>query len=264
MGDSFKISIADCNPAKTPDPSVLVVLDPQIAFGTAVECVRQLQLGGYLPSMLVVGVARHRSDVMEILSVRRRDFTPTAPDSYGLVPESMGGAGPFHEFIRDELKPWIRNNFGGNSADTAIFGYSLAGLFATHVLLEDPGTFSRYALGSPALWWDEGSILDRVGSSLRVHPTLSARVACTVGGYETPSATEDFMSNLSADEKEKATILVSSIDMVDDARRLVRTLNDCGIGGLSVSFDLLPNEFHLTGTSLSMSRSLRRLYGVPM
>ena len=66
---------------------------------------------------------------------------------------TAGGAPEFIRFMRDELWPWLTDNF--NVADDRTYvGDSMGGLFGTYVLLNHPGVFSRYVIGSPWICWD--------------------------------------------------------------------------------------------------------------
>ena len=62
------------------------------------------------------------------------------------------------------------------TAETAIVGESLAGLFVVETLLLEPKLFSTYLAFDPSLWWNNGQLAAKAGSLLRA----AARPAVTV------------------------------------------------------------------------------------
>jgi uncharacterized protein len=108
------------------------------------EWVRQL------PKSIVVGIVNVD---------RKRDFTPPADDELEKkrFPTS-GKSGKFIQFIEAELQPFVNSRFKTSQTRT-IIGESLAGLLATEILLTKPGLFNKYIIVSPALWWNNGSVL---------------------------------------------------------------------------------------------------------
>jgi predicted alpha/beta superfamily hydrolase len=148
-------------------------------FGTAVEVVRLLRLTEVVPPLLVVGIGYRTPDLGEIFRLRHRDFTPTVDG---------GGADRFLAFLRGELKPWLGERYGVDPDDATFFGDSRGGLFASAVLLTEPGTFRRYGIGSPSLYADEGvkSVFELEADYARAHDDLPAKVFFSVGGHESP------------------------------------------------------------------------------
>ena len=116
----------------------------------------------------------------------------------------MGGAGRFLAFLRDELKPWVRERYGVDPDDSAFFGYSLGGLFATYVLLNEPATFRRYGIGSPPLGWDNGAMFDHEAEYARTHDDLPAKVFFSVGANENTEGQRRWRAQLPADRRAKA------------------------------------------------------------
>lgn len=68
----------------------------------------------------------------------------------------------------------------------AFFGYSLGGLFGLYVLFNEPGTFERYAIGSPSLWWQDGEPLEFEAVYASSHEDLAAAVFLSVGSLDNP------------------------------------------------------------------------------
>jgi uncharacterized protein len=111
-----------------------------------------------LEPSIVVGIANND---------RKRDLTYKARDGYTLPDFALpyqeayvnaGGSDKFMTFIEKELMPFMAQNYKvGNH--TTLIGQSLAGLFATEVLLKKTSLFDRYIIMSPSLWWDNNSML---------------------------------------------------------------------------------------------------------
>src|SRR5262245_62975058 len=100
----------------------------------AVDIIR-LRRYAHIPDLLVVGVGYRTPDDDENERLSGRDFTASVgPASEGFDPALTGGADRFLGFLRDELRPWVEGRYDVDSSDSTFFGYSLGGLFATHVL----------------------------------------------------------------------------------------------------------------------------------
>jgi predicted alpha/beta superfamily hydrolase len=94
---------------------------------------------------------------------RMAEYTPTR--SYRL------GGGDGHLYGRlliEELKPWIDANYRSKpqASDTGLGGSSLGGLITLYLGLQHPDVFSRLAVLSPSIWWDQRSILGFVAEAM--------------------------------------------------------------------------------------------------
>ncbi len=97
---------------------------------------------------------------------RRRDLTgPTQVDSDRRIAPRVGGSAAFRSFIRDELKPEIRSLYR-TTAESAIIGESLAGLFVVETFLIEPALFDTYIAVDPSLWWNDHRLVDESGRLL--------------------------------------------------------------------------------------------------
>jgi len=63
----------------------------------------------------------------------------------------FGQAGTHCDFIRNEVIPYMENNYRADSNRRAYFGYSLGSLLGAYILVAQPDTFKNYILGSPSL-----------------------------------------------------------------------------------------------------------------
>lgn len=98
---------------------------------------------------------------------RRRDLTgpTTNPEDKKIAPR-VGGSAAFRKFIRTELMPAIRQRYR-TSAETAIVGESLAGLFVVETFLQEPALFDTYIAFDPSLWWNKGQLVGQADNLLR-------------------------------------------------------------------------------------------------
>jgi predicted alpha/beta superfamily hydrolase len=111
----------------------------------------QVSVGnGTMRPFIVVGIEN---------TERRRDLTgPTRVDEDRRIAPRVGGSAAFRTFIRSELMPAITNRYR-TTAETAIMGESLAGLFVVETLLLEPTLFDTYIAIDPSLWWNGNELV---------------------------------------------------------------------------------------------------------
>jgi predicted alpha/beta superfamily hydrolase len=236
---------------------VVFLGDTWANFGTAVETIRLLQFTEDLPPLLVAGIGYRTVDMEEIESLRTRDFTPTGLPSR----PTSGGASRFLAFIQDEFKPWLQSRYDVDTDDSMLFGDSLGGLFASYVLLNEPATFRRYGIGSPALDWDNDLVFSHEAEYARTHHDLPARAFFSVGAYENTAGDEHRLAQLPPDRQSSTE--PEDWDFVAATERMVAALRSRGYPSLEIECEVLPGEYHETSPPLNLSRSLRYVFGAP-
>ena len=103
---------------------------------------------------------------------RRRDLTgPTEKEEDKKIAPQVGGSAAFRKFIRDELMPEVQRRYR-TTAESAIVGESLAGLFVIETLLREPDLFESYLAFDPSLWWNGEELVNKAASILREEPKL--------------------------------------------------------------------------------------------
>ncbi len=222
VGDEFKIFVGHCGDQNVDHVPVLYVSDANGMFASAVEIVRFMQRSAHLPAMLVIGIGYRTAGIGETVGVRTRDFTPTHDKVYARffpAESMMGGAGKLLAFLRDELEPWVHARYDVDPHDSTFSGHSLGGLFATYALLTEPSTFSKYAIGSPSLWWHNDMMFGYEEQYAAAHDDLDAKVFFSVGEYEDHEGRLREASRLSAEAQASAGLRY--IDMVADTERMV-------------------------------------------
>ncbi len=109
---------------------------------------------------------------------RMAEYTPTRDYRMG------GGEGHrYGRLLVEELKPWIDRTFRTRpeAAKTGLGGSSLGGLITLYLGLRYPNVFTRLAVISPSLWWDQRSIFSFVAAA-RPKPPL--RIWLDIGTAE--------------------------------------------------------------------------------
>jgi predicted alpha/beta superfamily hydrolase len=122
---------------------------------------------GRMAPVLLVGIENTQ---------RRRDLTgPTAVDEDRTIAPVVGGSAAFRAFIASELVPWVEADFAV-TAQRAIIGESLAGLFILETLFEAPALFDTWVALDPSLWWNDGRLAQDAADWLGAHPGLVGRL----------------------------------------------------------------------------------------
>ena len=98
---------------------------------------------------------------------RRRDLTGPSLDPRDLkIAPRVGGSAAFRQFIREELKPAIQARYR-TTAESAVIGESLAGLFVMETWLLEPTLFERYIAIDPSLWWNHEGLKTLAENTLK-------------------------------------------------------------------------------------------------
>jgi len=175
---------------------------------------------------------------------RTFDLTPTEVEAWNAFESKRyggefhsGGASLFLRTLKEELIPFIESRYRATS-DRGLVGYSLGGLFAAYVWLNDGTTFSRYLIGSPPLWWDKEMILKAEAAVAESGETLHGRVFLSVG----------------ADEEEGT---------VGPVKKLTTALTSHAYPNLRLESHIFEGQDHLSGVLGTLSSGLKFLYARP-
>jgi hypothetical protein len=115
-------------------------------------------LNGTMRPFLLVGIENTQ---------RRRDMTgPTRVANDSTIAPMVGGSAAFRRFIRDELMPIVNERYR-TTAETAIVGESLAGLFIVETFFLEPDLFDTYIAFDPSLWWNDARLVKDAPEALR-------------------------------------------------------------------------------------------------
>src|SRR5262245_58462132 len=162
---------------------------------------------------------------------RRRDMTgPTDnPEDRKIAPR-VGGSAAFRRFLKEELKTAINARYR-TTAESAIVGESLAGLFVIETFFLEPDLFDTYIAFDPSLWWNDGALVK--------HPP----------------------PQLSSSGRHKSLYLASSRDDRDGLTgRLADVMRVKAAPSVSWYYEPMPNETHATIYHPAAILALRRLF----
>jgi len=150
------------------------VFDRATSFGEewhVDEWAQGLITSGEIEPLIIVGIYNTGEH-------RLNEYTP-APEAE----QGQGGhADDYGRMLVEDLKPFIDHTYKTlpGVAHTAMGGSSLGGLLTMHLGLRYPTTFSRLAVLSPSVWWDERVILrdvDALPGKLPIRIWLDAGTA---------------------------------------------------------------------------------------
>ncbi|RYY56958.1 MAG: alpha/beta hydrolase [Chitinophagaceae bacterium] len=158
---------------------VVYLMDSQWDFPLVKSLYGQQYYDGFIPELIIVGITwggvRPDPD-----SLRARDYTPT---SDGRI-QQAGGADKFLSFMKEELFPFVENNYRALDTGRILMGCSLGGLFTLYTLFTQPALFDGYIAASPALGWDN-QVMQKFEKEFSGAKLKSrARVYMTVGDVE--------------------------------------------------------------------------------
>ena len=118
--------------------------------------------------IIIVAVANAGED-------RIHEYTPTRGryHFYGEARRSKGLGSRYGRFLREELKPFIDMHYRTRpeGESTGLGGSSLGGLVTLALALRHPKDWTRLAVMSPSVWWDDG-VLYRLVDEIKRKPPL--------------------------------------------------------------------------------------------
>lgn len=236
---------------------VLFVTDGNLAFATAAATMGILPIepGGPRPAC-VVGIGYHlsgRGERAEHLALRNRDLTPSrveewearmraAPPPFRFADDvRTGGGDHFLDFILDELKPWLAEDFPVDRSDCTLAGSSFGAMLALYALFTRPGAFRGHLAISPSLWWGNHQLLGIEQAYATNHTDLDAALYLCVGGAEEAQAPE--------------------AKMVSTFQTFASTIEARAYPSLRLAHEVLPGETHVSVFNAGLTNGIRRLFG---
>lgn len=240
-GQVFRIFVSrPLAPAPAGGYPVLYVLDGNAMFAGFAEARRIQGFGSSgIDKMIVVGVGHPGEQIYD----PRRMFDFTAPIATPALKQAFaqyqsGGRDRFAKFLLDELRPAIEKRYSLNTTRQSLYGHSLGGLFALHMLYSRPGAFRTIIATSPSIWWDNQSILAEEAA-------FRARIEKTPGIGKASSVL------LMAGEHEDEGNIAA------DTKALAERMAALSGHGLRSDFILLDDETHISVPSRSVTATLR-------
>ena len=242
-GRSYQVFVAlPATYADNPDKRypVLYVTDADYGFPLVWQMARRLNVEGRrIEDFILVGLSYGKGEGG--MQSRRRDYTPTINGPSGTPADAVhGGARGYMDYLQSQVLPFVAQRYRSDEGRRLFLGHSYGALLGTQLLLERPGLFSGYILGSPSYWYD-GKVMERLLAGSKVD-MQSARIYMYVGEYESPRYGVD-------------------ADLVADAGGMAQRLRDRGVSSLQL--DVLNDEDHLSVAPRGFMHGLKYLLAVP-
>jgi len=150
---------------------------------------------GVMPEVIVVGIPNVNG------KSRQRDYTPPfMRQDLDEADNSMGKADAFLEFLQHELIPEIESKYP-TSNTRILTGNSRGGLFVMYALISQPNVFSAHIANSPALWRDDGLMIDHLKNFLMKNTSLDTLLFLSLGNLENAKMTEAFNASVNTLDK---------------------------------------------------------------
>lgn len=217
---------------------VIYLTDGDFFFAMVTGNMRSLQLTSEIPQAILVGIGYKVEDPLSAMSLRSRDLTPTFEKTWA----ESGGAERFIAFINEEVKPFIDSQYRTDPDDQTLVGYSLGGLFAFYVLTNHTDSFSKYIIGSPSFWWDQGISFRYEDAFSKNHKDLPKTVFMSSGSLE--EAAENPGPQL----------------MVTNMKTMVDRLAGRNYPSLNIDRYIFDGETHQSAIGTSINRGLRFVF----
>ncbi len=199
---------------------------------------------GFTPELIVVAVgAPADTNPAEFQRRRSYDFIPEkslmGPLFAAMPAELIGGAPGFLDFLVDQLRPMLAEEYRMDLDDQGYAGHSGGGQFGLYVLLNKPESFDKYIISSPAAYQTWLDMEERWHEN---NNDLKAKVF------------------LSAGEGEAAHPLWSGSQIVSTVATMAERLTVRGYPSLELTVRIFPGEDHLTVMPIAYTRGIRVLW----
>lgn len=238
--DSFYISV-QMPKAYYEEPDVkyptVYIVDANFYFPMLAETVKQYEIAGLIPPLILVGIGYKSFAAMD--SLRERDYLyPASIPSDEM--KTVGGGKNFNSFIVSQLIPHIDANFRTEKSNRTLMGHSFGGYFSLYALLNqaenNQAIFKNIASASPSLWYNN-FYLNQLTKKLQDRKTQSPlNLYLTVGGLE------------------------DSTWNINPAKRLADDISKTHLPNLNLHYTAYNDLDHMDVAMISFSRALQEFY----
>lgn len=158
---------------------VLYVLDGQWDFKLLDSILGGLHYDGFVPDMIIIGIT-YSGENPDYEALRAMDYsTASVRDLKG-----SGDAPKFFAFLKEELLPFVEENYQADPSQRVLMGSSFGGLFTLYALFTEPELFSGYVAASPAVSYANRAAFKQEAEYSKEHQNLPARLFVSVGELE--------------------------------------------------------------------------------
>ncbi len=222
---------ANYDPASDKKYPVVFVLDGEVLMD-AVATVYNYYYGGFLPEMVLIGIANHEN--------RTRDLTTSKIETRqgASFTGEHGEAENFTQFIKQELFPYIESKYPVTAYRTLI-GHSFGGLFTINTLVHHTELFDNYLAIDPSLDWDDQRLLKEARASLSPDRFAEKSLFLTLSGQLHMQDYSITIDNVMQDTSEYTLFSRSNIEFSQLGQ-------DHGASALDLKWKFYPNDIHGT------------------
>jgi predicted alpha/beta superfamily hydrolase len=213
---------------------VLYILDGDKSFGMTKEITDWLMWSGEIKDIIIVGIS-YGKGTAAWWEKRARDYTQYKDTVYYYYPNA-GGAEDFLAFIKNELFPAINNKYRISPDSTAFMGISFGGLLTSYTLFSHPDMFKDFIIISPALFWNNNSILNTESLYFKNNKELDKSVYLAYGTLD-----DDKWTKSPSDE-------------------FIRTVQNHNYNGLKFSTEIFKGETHISVYPMALTHALKLLF----
>lgn len=164
---------------------VVVLLDANFHFPMLAASIRQYELGGLMPPMILVGVGYRSFKEMDSLRVRDYLYPSALPSDEMVTP---GGGEKFRQFIVTELLSEVDSKFRTQKNNRTLLGHSFGGYFTMYALLKQAQSgqqiFKNFIAASPSLWYHDFYLKQLENQLAAANPKDSLLLFMSAGGLE--------------------------------------------------------------------------------
>ena len=228
---------------------VLFVSDANYAFPLIRSIRNRLGAGGQnIEDFIIVGLSYAKED--NPTDSRSLDYTPTnvlakaKKTAKHLTAKAYGGAALYAEYLRQQVIPFVLNNYQVDPKRKLFVGHSYGGLLGAQILLTQPDTFDVYILRSPSLWFDDKFMFRLEQQYATKHKDLKAKVQLYAAEFE---------------QIKPGPRYANRVSIVEDTLLFEKSLKSRNYPGLHVQSQIIPDEDHLSVFPSMISRALVKL-----
>lgn len=207
---------------------VLYVLDGQWDFKLLDSIYGGLYYDKSVPEMIIAGIT-YAGENPDYGALRAMDYTPAAD----LFIDGSGDAPRFHDFLKDELLPFIEANYRADPAQRVLMGSSFGGTFSLYALFTEPTLFNGYVIGSPIVTYGDDFAFEQEADYASSHQDLPVRLFLSVGELE---------------------------EMAGPVNEFMQVLRDRSYPGLEMETRTISGERHASNKPETYNRGLRYIF----